>query len=190
MVGGRGRVGESLAAWLSERGHEVTVATGASPGELEPGCPYKVRLSPNRASFLRAIRRCDVVHVNGLSLRALVPSLSARAVSEYLGKRQGLPSNRTILRPVAPEAFEAAVRGPGEDTPSGSVALAELCAQERGFVADHQTSAGLTSAHSEALDEGEERARRAARAHLLAMRELSAERPESAFGSVHKDLLA
>src|SRR5881392_2405997 len=75
-VGGMERFAADLAQWLGEQGHHVTVATQtlAHPGSVSSG--DRVLRRQSIGALLAAARRADVVHVNGLALRAIVPSLA------------------------------------------------------------------------------------------------------------------
>ncbi|MFW6087384.1 MAG: glycosyltransferase family 4 protein [Myxococcota bacterium] len=71
-LGGLERFGEDLAEWLTEAGHEVDVvtATGAE-ASADRHRPYQVVRTGSPAAALAVLRRADVVHVSGLSLRGI-----------------------------------------------------------------------------------------------------------------------
>ncbi len=77
-VGGMERFAVDLADWLTEQGHDVTVAT-QSPAcrRADAARPYRVLREPNPVAVIAAARRADVVHVNGLTLRGILPAFAA-----------------------------------------------------------------------------------------------------------------
>lgn len=79
-LGGMERFAEDHALWLSQQGHEVEVITRTATDESEDLRPYRVLRAPRSAVVLRTMRRADVVHVNGLSLRGV-------AACRYVGVR-------------------------------------------------------------------------------------------------------
>lgn len=76
-VGGMERFAEDLADWLGALGHEVTVITKTSGDPDGPSVPYRlVRIGSWRDAG-PLLRRADVVHVNGLSIRASLAAAAA-----------------------------------------------------------------------------------------------------------------
>jgi glycogen(starch) synthase len=76
-VGGIERFAETLASELCERGHSVIVAT-QTPAESEGrGRPYGILRRPSVDRLLRVARSADIVHANGMSLRAVVMGASS-----------------------------------------------------------------------------------------------------------------
>lgn len=73
-IGGMERFTESLATWLADQGIDVRVATGtrAPPGS-DAQRPYVVRRGVSAVELSAEARWANVVHVNGLALRALTP---------------------------------------------------------------------------------------------------------------------
>jgi len=71
-VGGMERFTESLADWLTLRGHEVAVIT-RTPDDAgsDSHRSYCVLRRPSSAQAVRAMRAADLVHINGLSLRGI-----------------------------------------------------------------------------------------------------------------------
>ncbi len=76
-VGGMERFAEDLAGWIAARGHEVTVVT-RTPAEPKAdwNSYYRILRSPDFLKLTRVIREADVVHINGVSLRGILPSLA------------------------------------------------------------------------------------------------------------------
>ncbi|MFW6086487.1 MAG: glycosyltransferase family 4 protein [Myxococcota bacterium] len=70
--GGMERFGEDLVAWLTEKGHEVTVVT-STPGarDSDRKRPYPVVRGSSRSAAVHAFRRADLAHISGLSLRGV-----------------------------------------------------------------------------------------------------------------------
>jgi glycogen(starch) synthase len=132
----------------------------------------------------------DLVEELGLSLRvSFLGSQSFEGVADAYRRAAVVCIPSLWDEPFGFVAAEAmAMQRPLVVTPSG--ALLELCAEERGFVAEHRTATALASALSEALADGNERARRAARARGFAERELSAGRAGSAYESVYEEVVA
>jgi glycogen(starch) synthase len=87
---------------------------------------------------------------------------------------------------VAAEAM--AMRRPLVVTPSG--ALAELCADERGFVTPDRDPASIASTLEAALSDDVERVRRAERAHAFAQERLTLERSGDAYETLYDEVAA
>lgn len=80
-VGGIERFAESLARWLSDRGHAVCVVTRTESDGPEPRRPYRVVRRPSVERVLSLARWADVIHANGLSIRGVgLGSISRRSI--------------------------------------------------------------------------------------------------------------
>lgn len=77
QTGGMERFAADLALWLAQHGHDVTVATMAD-GDPAEDKELPVLRRPSPLELARAVRRAEVVHINGLSLRGLAAALPAR----------------------------------------------------------------------------------------------------------------
>jgi glycosyltransferase involved in cell wall biosynthesis len=94
-VGGLERFSEELARWLSARGHEVLVVTRTPAGGSSYGDePYEVLRRPSVAEALGALRRTDVVHVAGTSVKgvALTRLAASRVIVTHAGPQLVCPS--------------------------------------------------------------------------------------------------
>ncbi len=94
-VGGMERFAEDLAGWLAGHGNEVWIAT-RTPAAARSDAQrlYRVMRGISATQFGAAARWADVVHVNGLALRAIVPAHVAgrRTVVTHAGHQAVCPT--------------------------------------------------------------------------------------------------
>lgn len=137
-VGGMERFAANLAQWLAEEGHDVTVATHtlADPGSVSAN--YHVLRRPSVGALVAAARRADVVHVNGLALRAVLPVVAARhrAVVTHQGHQAICPTGLAWMN----GAWCSAGPAPGPCTVCGGRGVLG-----RGKVAAHRAGAHAAS---------------------------------------------
>lgn len=126
-IGGIERFAETLAGWLAERGHEVTVATRTPNGDDRQPRPYRLLRAPSERALLGAMRRSQVVHVNGLSVRGVLPALVTRrpTVVTHAGHQAVCPTG--LCLPVRGECRAGPSVGPCAGCPSaGAVGVVDV----------------------------------------------------------------
>jgi glycosyltransferase involved in cell wall biosynthesis len=77
-VGGIEVTTEMLAEWFARRGAAVTVVTETPAHGPEPWRPYAVARRPGPGTLPRIFAAHDLVHVNGMSVRAVLAARCAR----------------------------------------------------------------------------------------------------------------
>jgi glycogen synthase len=100
-IGGVETAGDTIARALSRRNHEVTVIT-ETPAEGEASHLYRVIRRPSPRQLLTAVRGCDILLHNHISLRAIWPLVLAPrpwVVLHHIYLRQK-PPTLTLLERV------------------------------------------------------------------------------------------
>lgn len=120
--GGMERFAEDLAGWLEEQGHRVTVLTRTpAANEIrDEELPYSVFRRPSGPTLLRQLRRAEVVHVSGLSVRGVAVSVAAgrRPVLTHHGHQAVCPTGLALTEHSRPCTAEI---GPCEMCPESGV---------------------------------------------------------------------
>lgn len=76
-LGGLETAGELLAGYLAEKGHKVTVVT-QTPASDRDAAPYMVVRRPDREKLRQVAAEHDLVHSNGMSVRAVLAAARGR----------------------------------------------------------------------------------------------------------------
>ncbi len=105
-VGGIEVTTEILAEWFAQRGAAVTVVTETPANGPEPWRPYAVARRPGLRNLTRIFAAHELIHVNGMSVRAVLAARCARVpvlVTHQTYNAQLPRSPRAVFAVVAAE---------------------------------------------------------------------------------------